>query len=177
MPDIREPVVVRTSIPTDLLSPLERWYLGALFRSGEQDGRIGFHNPEGLPSFARARLDVLWRLVAESRQICPDLCARFSAILDDVEVDEGTVEIDLGEGIDWTEILRGLCRRDPDRLPFVEVEIAHVPTSGRAVCGGSAVFVHPGGIEWFSTGDWLRQRIGMLSLPLLRPGKVHALRG
>lgn len=176
MAEIREPVVVRTSIPSDLLSPLERWYLEALFRSGEQDGRIAFHNPEGMPSFARARLDVLRELVAASRRICPELCARFSVILDDVEVDEGTIEIDLGEGIDWTDVLRGLCRRDPERLPFVEIEIAHVPTTGRAVCGGSAVFVHTEGVEWFSTGDWLRRRAGMLGLPQLRTGKVHAFR-
>ena len=176
MGEIREPVVVRTPIPSDLLSPLERWYLEALFRSGEQDGRIGFHNPEGLPSFAKAQLDQLWRLVSASRQICPELCARFSAILEAVEVDEGTVEIDLGEGMDWTEVLRGLCRRHPERLPYVEIEIAHVPTSGRAVCGGSAAFVHPEGVEWFSTGDWLRRRVGMLGLPVLRPGRVHAFR-
>lgn len=176
MAEIREPVVVRTPIPSDLLSPLELWYLEALFRSGEQEGRICFHNPEVLPSFARARLDHLWGLVSASRQICPALCARFSAILEAVEVDEGTVEIDLGEGIDWTDVLRGICRRHPDRLPYVEIEIAHVPTPGRAVCGGSAAFVHPEGVEWFSTGDWLRRRIGTLGLPLLQPGKIHTFR-
>lgn len=176
MAGIREPVVVRTPIPSDLPSPLERWYLEALFRSDERDGNVGLRNPEGLPSFARARLDHLRRLVSASRRISPDLCVRFSAILEAVEVDEGTVEIDLGEGIDWTDVLRGLCRRHPDRLPYVEIEIAHVPAPGRDVCGGSAVFIHPEGVEWFSTGDWLRRRVGTLGLPHLRQGRIHTLR-
>lgn len=173
----REPVVVRTPLPANLLSPVERWYLGALFRTGEVGDSLTFHNPEGLPSFATIRAENLRRLVRDSIQICPDLCARFLAILDDVDADEGAVEIDLGEGIEWTEVLRGLCRRDPHRVPFVEIEIAHLPSSGRSVCGGSAVFVHPDGIEWFSTAEWLRQRIAALSLPLLRPRGLGPLGG
>ena len=177
MAAVREPVVVRTHLPADLLSPVERWYLGALFRIGEEGGSLSFHNPDGLPSFAKVRVEHLRRLVRDSMQVCPDLCARFLAILHEVDADEGTVEIDLGEGIEWTEVLRGLCRRDPHRVPFVEIEIAHLPTSGRSVCGGSAVFVHPDGVEWFSTADWLRQRVAALALPLLRPGRARSARG
>lgn len=169
MPEIRESVVVRTPLPADLLSPLERWYLDALVQIHEVDGILTLRGEEGLRPFATERLDVLRRLVSASWQICPDVCLRFSAILDGVELDDGTVDIDLGEGIEWTEVLRGLCRRDPERLPFVEVEIAHMAASGRSPCGGSAVFIHPEGVEWFSTGDWLRQRIAALALPLLRP--------
>lgn len=174
MAPVREPVVVRTPLPADLLTPLERWYLDALFRTREDGGSLSFHNPDGLPPFAAVQVEHLRRLVRESIQICPDLCARFLAILADVDADEGSVEIDLGEGIEWTEVLRGLCRRDPHRVPFVEIEIAHVPTSARQVCGGSAVFVHPHGVEWFSTAEWLRQRVAALALPLLRPGRRTA---
>jgi hypothetical protein len=168
MAEIRESIVVRTPVPADIPSPLERWYLEVLFRAREADGVLTLHGEDGLPPFATEQLDVLRRLVSLSWQICPKICMRFSAILDGVEFDDGPVDIDLGEGIEWTEVLRGLCVRDPVRLPFVEVEIAHPSVAGRPPFGGSAVFIHPEGVDWFSTGDWLRQRIAARSLPTLR---------
>lgn len=168
MAEIRESVVVRTPVPADIPSPLERWYLEVLFRAREADGVLTLHGEDGLPPFATEQLDVLRRLVSLSWQICPKICMRFSAILDGVEFDDDPVDIDLGEGIEWTEVLRGLCVRDPVRLPFVEVEIAHPSVAGRPPFGGSAVFIHPEGVDWFSTGDWLRQRIAARSLPTLR---------
>jgi hypothetical protein len=171
MAEIRESVVVRTRVPADIPSPLERWYLEVLFRAREADGTLILHGEDGLPPFATERLDVLRRLVSVSLQICPKLSMRFSAILDGVEFNDGPVDIDLGEGIEWTEVLRELCRRDPARLPFVEIEIAHLSAGGRPPFGGSAVFIHPEGVEWFSTGDWLRQRIAARALPTLRPAR------
>jgi hypothetical protein len=177
MAEIRESVVVRTPVPADIPSPLERWYLEVLFRAREADGVLTLHGEDGLPPFATEQLDVLRRLVSLSWQICPKLCMRFSAILDGVEFDDGPVDIDLGEGIEWTEVLRGLCIRDPARLPFVEVEIAHLSVAGRPPFGGSAVFIHPEGVDWFSTGDWLRQRIAARSLPTLRPARGRSRLG
>jgi len=138
-------ITVEPPLPIRCLTPIEKVLLTLRFNKTEQRGEwIYFRASPDLPPHEVAVNDDLIKGVAESGELCPELCRAIEK-----EMNMALGDLVNTSSFDYTMVLNGIVRRNSGRIPFLTMEESHCELDG--ACNRKATTViRPGVIQVLS---------------------------